>query len=156
MDSNILLEKSKFNTAVKLELLSQMLNNLNDSLQFVDIQNEQVQAKYVEKLKNYYRFRAFTKMPNFSEHEIYQLINIWSSVDLYAVDAFFNNIVETVYLNSNTRLLYIQNDLVFEFKPKQMFSLVERIEEFYRSEKDEESLKKVQSFKSVLKTLYKL
>lgn len=156
MDSNILLEKSKFNTAVKLELLSQMLNNLNDSLQFVDIQNDQVQAKYVEKLKNYYRFRAFTKMPSFSEHEIYQLINIWSSVDPYAIDAFFNNIVETVYLNSNTRLLYIQNDLVFEFKPKQMFSLVERIEEFYRSEKDEESLKKVQSFKSVLKTLYKL
>ncbi|SCU83051.1 LANO_0B08196g1_1 [Lachancea nothofagi CBS 11611] len=146
---------SNVKQAVSREISEQMLNNLNDSLQFVDIENEQVKKIMLLKVVNYFRFRMFLKLPELMESDVTKLVNIYSKVNPSAIDSLFNNIVETIYLNSKTRALYLQNDMTFRFKPEQLARLVHSIKEFYEFENNQEDADKTKSFITVLKKLYK-
>lgn len=137
--------------AVKSEILEQIMYNLHDATKLVDVSDENVALRFRNKLRNYFRFRAFSKLPQLRLIDLQQLLNIWSKVDLYAVDVLFNNIVETVYLNPNGRVLYLDCDMSFTFKPNEIKELCDDIENIYTSEKDDENLCKVKKFKSLLK-----
>ncbi|SCV01975.1 LAME_0G19768g1_1 [Lachancea meyersii CBS 8951] len=142
--------------AVTLEITEQMLNNLEDSLQFIDLNNDQIKRTAIQKLSNYFRFRAFLKLPEVAEDDIYKVVNIYSKIQPSGIDALFNNIVETIYLNPNTRCLYLLNNMKFNFDPQQLFKLITFFEKFYASELNEEDAEKAKGFGLVLHKLYRL
>ncbi|SCU86140.1 LADA_0D12574g1_1 [Lachancea dasiensis] len=142
--------------AVNIEIADQLLNNLHASLQFVDFAGLQASSSMLQKLTNYFRFKSFLKLPEMNEEDVHKLLDIYEKVKPSAIDTLFNNVVETIYLNSNTRVIYLQNDLKFSFQPKQLLRLIESIGKFYHHEINEESAAKAQKFEATLKKLYKL
>lgn len=148
------MQNMKLNKAVNLEIAEQMLNNLCDALQFVDLKNEHAQKVFFNKLKNYLRFRVFLKLPELNNHEFNQILELYCLLSPPSVDRLFNNIVETIYLNSGARQLYLQNDLIFKFTPEQISNIVDRIGCFYHSEKNEENEQKAEDLKKLLNQVY--
>lgn len=141
--------------AVKREILSQMLNNLHDASALVDTSREEVQDVFVKKLQNYFRFRAFMKLPQLSKDDVSQLLTIWSRTEPYCIDTFFNNMVETICLNPNGRCLYLECDMTFHFEPQDILEINEKLKKFYQSENDEENVAKVEKFTLLTKELLK-
>ncbi|QLQ81779.1 hypothetical protein HG537_0G00320 [Torulaspora globosa] len=140
--------------AIKNEILEQMLNNLHDALSLVDISKTEVIKTFYKKLRNYFRFRAFLKMPHLARNDIDKLLKIWAKTDAYYIDTFFNNMVETIYLNPGGRCLYLESDMTFHFKPDDIFELNNQLEEFYSTENDEENVLKVRKFRNLAEKLY--
>lgn len=141
-------------SVVKKEILEQMLNNLHDASSLVDVADAEVMKTFHRKLQNYFRFRAFLKMPHLTLGDINQLLTIWAKTDPYYVDTFFNNMVETIYLNPNGRCLYLDCDMTFHFGPRDILELNKQIEEFYLTEKDQENVHKVRKFNEIVVGLY--
>lgn len=139
---------------VKKEILGQMLNNLHDAASLLDTSSEEMKRTFAKKLQNYFRFRAFLKMPQLSKGDVIQLLEMWTETDPFFVDAFFNNMVETIYLNPNGRCLYLECDMTFHFEPQNIIELSDKIGDFYSVENDSENAEKVQKFKVLLKELY--
>ncbi|SCU90986.1 LAFA_0F01222g1_1 [Lachancea sp. 'fantastica'] len=154
-DQNSTLETTT-KQAVNLEISEQMLNNLHDSMQFIDFEKDSNRSIAVQKLTNYYRFRTFLKLPDVSEADLFKLLRFYSEAHRSSIDALFNNIVETIYLNPNTRCLYLPNNMKFHFKPEQLSRLVRGIENFYIDESNVEDAEKAKGFQSVLRKLYSL
>ncbi|QLG72231.1 hypothetical protein HG535_0C05850 [Zygotorulaspora mrakii] len=148
--SDTFLIESDITFAVKSEILEQMLNNLYDATELVDVNSEEVSDKFNSKIQNYFRFRAFLKLPQLQLGDLKQLLGIWAKVNPFAIDTLFNNMVETIYLNPNGRLLYLEHDLSVSFKPHDIHELCADIENFYKMEEDAENTSKVQKFKSLL------
>lgn len=98
----------------------------------------------------------FLKLPNLEERTVLRIMQIYAKVQPQAIDALFNNIVETIYLNPSTRLLYLRNDMVFNFKPQQLASVVREIEDIYISNNELEDAEKAKTFNGVLEKLYSL
>lgn len=140
--------------AVKNEILEQMLNNLHDATMLVDVSNAEVSRIFGKKLQNYFRFKAFLKLPQLTRNDINQLLEIWAKTDAYYIDTFFNNMVETIYLNPGGRCLYLDCDMTFHYQPHDILELNNQLEEFYMTEKDEENVDKVRKFKSLVGELY--
>ncbi|CEP60018.1 ribonuclease P LALA0_S01e01134g [Lachancea lanzarotensis] len=140
--------------AVNLEISEQMLNNLHDSIQFINLEEDCYRKIAMQKLTNFFRFRTFLKLPEISEDDISKLIRFYSRVHRPSIDALFNNIVETIYLNPNTRCLYLANDMKFHFKPEQLSRLIKDIETFYIKESNQEDAERTHSFQAVLRKLY--
>lgn len=149
-----LIHSSAMNEAMHIEIVEQMLNNLHDSLAFLNLEDESVKNVLTQKVTNYFRFRMFLKLPVLSLDEVNQMLNIYTKVKESAIDTMFNNVVETIYLNPNTRILYLHNGMSFNFKPKELVKVVNKIEDFYSSEGDQENVEKTRKFVSVLKQLY--
>ncbi|CUS23818.1 LAQU0S12e00716g1_1 [Lachancea quebecensis] len=147
---------TSINQATSCEIVQQMLNNLSDAIQFVDLENENVRKIFQRKINNYFRFRMFLKLPNLDEGTVLRMIDIYARVQPQAIDTLFNNIVETIYLNPNTRLIYLRNDMVFNFKPQQLASVIRKIEELYVSNNEIEDADKARNFSGVLEKLYSL
>lgn len=137
--------------AVKAEILEQMLNNLHDATSLIDGLTNEIKSKFASKLQNYFRFRAFLKLPQLALQDMKMLLHIWERVYPSAIDALFNNMVESIYLNPNGRALYLDCDMTFNFKPEELLEVSNDIEEFYRLEKDDEDADKVKRFKLLLK-----
>lgn len=138
-------------SAVKAELLEQMLNNIHDAVELVDLTNEKIPDEFLLKLQNFFRFKVFLKQPLVTLRDIKKLLHIWKHANPYAADALFNNMVESVYLNPSAQSLYLENDLMFQYTPESLLELTNELENFYLDEKDSESVDKVRRFKLVLK-----
>ncbi|KAM3163108.1 RNase P subunit [Lachancea thermotolerans] len=156
MHDSAFLHGVNMNQAMSCEIVQQMLNNLGDAVQFVDLENENVRRNFQRKINNYFRFRMFLKLPNLEERTVLRIMQIYAKVQPQAIDALFNNIVETIYLNPSTRLLYLRNDMVFNFKPQQLASVVREIEDIYISNNELEDAEKAKTFNGVLEKLYSL
>lgn len=140
---------------VKKEILQQMLNNIHDASALVDTSREEVKRAFAKKLQNYFRFRAFMKMPQLTKDDVSQLLTIWSRTDPYYVDTFFNNMVESTCLNPNGRCLYLECDMTFQFQPQDILDLNDTLKKFYQSENDEENVNKVEKFTNLTRELLK-
>lgn len=138
-------------SAVKAELLEQMLNNIQDAISIVDVNNEDIKDEFLLKLQNLFRFKAFLKQPFVTLGDMKKLLFIWKNVNPYAIDALFNNMVESVYLNPSAQSIYLENDLMFHYSPESLLELTNELERFYTSEEDLETVDKVRRFKSIMK-----
>ncbi|GAV56088.1 hypothetical protein ZYGR_0AZ02600 [Zygosaccharomyces rouxii] len=138
-------------SAVKAELLEQMLNNIQDAIHIVDMTSEDIKDEFLLKLQNFFRFKVFLKQPFVTLGDMKKLLFIWQSVNPYAIDALFNNMVESVYLNPSAQSLYLENDLMFHYNSESLLELINELENFYAKEEDSETVDKVRRFKLVMK-----
>ncbi|CDH16912.1 related to Ribonuclease P protein component,mitochondrial [Zygosaccharomyces bailii ISA1307] len=136
--------------AVKVEILEQMLNNLQDATALVSVTDAEVREEYTMKLRNFFRFKVFLKQPFVTLLDMKKLLHVWKAVDPYAIDALFNNLVESIYLNPSAQALYLENDLMFHYTSDSLGELLNEIESFYESEENVEDVEKVRKLKSVI------
>ncbi|GAV46444.1 hypothetical protein ZYGR_0A00350 [Zygosaccharomyces rouxii] len=137
-------------SAVKAELLEQMLNNIQDAINFVDVENEDIRDEFLLKLQNFFRFKVFLKQPFVTLNDMKKLLDIWQNVNPYAIDTLFNNMVESIYLNPSAQSLYLENDLMFHYNSDSLLELTNEIENFYANKEDSEAVDKIRRFKSVM------
>ncbi|AMD21498.1 HER220Cp [Eremothecium sinecaudum] len=138
------------NQAVKLEILEQMLNSLNDAINFLDVNSEAIQDSFVIKLNNLMKFRHYLGLNNLSQKELTQLINIWRNAVPIGIDNLFNNIVETSYLKPDANVLHVTDKLTISFTKERIRALIGEIKNFYEEEGNNENLDKVKIFEGTL------
>lgn len=149
--STTLIAGENMKSAVKVELLEQMLNNIHDAVVFFDMNDENIRGEFVLKLQNLFRFKVFLKQPFVTLNDMKKLLHIWKNINPYAIDALFNNMVESIYLNPSAQSLYLENDLMFHYTSESLLELTNEVENFYINDEDPETVEKVRKFKSVMR-----
>ena len=138
---------------VKKEILTQMLNNLYDSVRLLSSSmetDESMKQILREKVKNYCRFKAYLKSPELDIDELKTLISVESFLNPFTPSILFNNLVETAYLNEHAPSLVLQNGLIYSFQKNSLIKVLDYLEERFASNGDDSSIEKVKEFKSVL------
>ena len=138
---------------VKKEILSQMLNNLYDSIGLFSStigNDESVKEKLREKLKNYCRFKAYLKSPELDIDELKTLISVESFLNPFTPATLFNNLVETLYLNENASSLVLQNGLIFSLQQKGLNKILSYLEKTFINNENHASIEKIREFRSLL------
>lgn len=143
-------ESQRLDGCVKLELCQQILNNFEDSLQFIDLKNKDINKVFNEKMKNYLRFRSYLKINTLSETEMTQLIKIWYASSPAKVDSLFNNIVETLCLNNDATTININDLISFDAQKSSILKYVNLIKQFYLSDSLADEATKAKKFADVL------
>lgn len=149
------LQSSEINLpSVKNELLSQMFNNLDDAVSFFGNIDGSIQEVFRTKLQSLLRFKAYLKLPILSNRQIHQLVSIWSAIDPFAIDALFNNIVESFYLDDKVRILYLNEGITYPFNMNELNSIIDQIAFSFADRNDQENVQKARTFKIFLETNY--
>ncbi|KAL3232557.1 Ribonuclease P protein component, mitochondrial [Nakaseomyces bracarensis] len=139
---------------VKTELLAQMLNNLEDALAFFDPIDNQIKEVFAYKVQNLMRFKIFLKSPSLTKTEMIQLIHIWNVVQPQSINALFNNIVESFYLDDKIRILYLQEGITFPFNIGEINVIINEIANCAASRMDQQGLQKANDFKNFMESNY--
>ncbi|KOG97264.1 ribonuclease P [Saccharomyces eubayanus] len=138
---------------VKKEILTQMLNNLYDSVRLLSSSietDESMKQTLREKVQNYCRFKAYLKSPELDIDELKTLISVESFLNPFTPSILFNNLVETAYLNEHAPSLVLQNGLIYSFQKDSLIKVLDYLEEQFASNGDNSSIEKVREFKFVL------
>lgn len=143
---------TKLNHGVKLEIAQQILNNIEDSMQFFDLNDSSVLAKYSSILENYMRFRGYLKNIVFSEKEMHQLLNVWQRINPVLVDNLFNNVVESVCLNNAVKIINFNDHGSIAVNKPILMSLLDAISNIYKTEGLAEHQSKVKSFQKIVES----
>ncbi|KAH3903660.1 ribonuclease P SCDLUD_001308 [Saccharomycodes ludwigii] len=138
--------------ALKKEILDQMLNNFESSLQFD--QSSKALKNISDRLKNYFRFKRFLGSFEMSFTELSKILHIWSLVSPKNIPYLFNNVVESIYINSLSTELYIMSDFVFRFKPAQLSKLLSQIRDYFIKSDASGNITKIDQFMKVVSKLY--
>lgn len=132
-------------------LANQMLNNLLDATELLDFNSNGIEQSVMkQKLKTYFRFRTFLKLPVFDTTDIQKLIKIWSFTKPFAIDSLYNNIVESLYLNPNSIVsnLNINSDISWNFDKDSLVTIINDIQEIYSRFNQTDKIKRLSEFKS--------
>lgn len=132
-------------------ILDQMLNNLHDALQFIDCHDTIAREMLSNKMKIFFRFKALLKLPQFKMQDMEMLIHIWSVTKPHEIVCLFNNIFETIRLNPALRRINLSNDLMFDYTPTGLETVLNHIETSFEDTKDEEGLRKMEKLKVFIK-----
>lgn len=146
---------------INKNVLDQMLNNLVDASKlFFENQNitvgllnkTEIVRQFQLKLKTFYRFKAFLKIQNYKVSELQRLLDIWSKVEPFSIDSFFNNIIETIYLKPDTtsNTLSLKHNLLWNFDKSSLKIIAEDIIHAYQAVGDQPKIVKVEQFKTFL------
>lgn len=142
-------------------IIEQMLNNLADASHLIlnnhnteglEFDQMEVVNKFQMKLKTFFRFKAFLKSQSFSLSGIQKLIDVWQNVEPFSIDAFFNNLIETIYLkpDSLSNTLSLTDDLTWRFNPGALRQVLTDITKVYETEGDLSKIDKVQQFNTFI------
>ncbi|KAG0671148.1 RNase P subunit [Maudiozyma exigua] len=142
-------------------VLDQMLNNLVDASNiFFENHNvpestlgkTEIVKQFQLKLKTFYRFKSYLKLQNYKVSELQRLINVWSKVEPFSIDSFFNNVVETIYLNPDSKknTVALKHDLLWNFNKSSLKLIASDIISAYQLVGDQRKLDKAEQFKSFL------
>lgn len=140
----------KLNFGIKMEITQQILNNIEDSMQFLDLNDTSIIENYYSKLENYMRFRGYLKTITFTEDQMLQLLNIWQKINPILVDNLFNNIVESVCLNNAVKVINFNDNGSFNVSKTSLMVLLDSISAIYKSEGLSDHHSKVESFKDII------
>ncbi|CCK72100.1 ribonuclease P KNAG_0J00170 [Huiozyma naganishii CBS 8797] len=133
----------------KEEVASQILNNLLDSVSLLP-KGQHTGEVYRGKLKAFYRFKTFLKLTDFKTDDVMKLIKIWTAVAPETTEAFFNNIVESLYLSPHTNVISLTYDLRWIFTSHELGKVLEEISHYFTLNKDTTKLKQMQELKEAL------
>ncbi|BAP73181.1 ribonuclease P protein component [Kluyveromyces marxianus] len=141
---------SQNNHSVRKEILQQMLNNIEDSMSFVDLEDASILRIYETKLQNYVRFRVSLRMNLFNSDEMLQMINIWKKINPVLIDDLFNDIVSSFYLNHEIKTITFMKSGVLELNKETLLQLLDSISNVYQQENLVEHQTKVQQFRDIV------
>ena len=141
---------SQNNHSVRKEILQQMLNNIEDSMSFVDLEDASILRIYETKLQNYVRFRVSLRMNLFNSDEMLQMINIWKKINPVLIDDLFNDIVSSFYLNHEIKTITFMKSVVLELNKETLLQLLDSISNVYQQENLVEHQTKVQQFRDIV------
>lgn len=71
-----------------------------------------------------------------------------------SIDALFNNIVESFYINDGIRVLYLQDGITFPFNVAEMSDIVSEIGQCSANRMDKQGLHKANVFQNFLESNY--
>lgn len=142
-------------------IIEQMINNLVDASHLIlnnhnteGLTFDQVDVvnKFQQKLKTFFHFKAFLKSQSFSLSGIQKLIDVWQNVEPYSIDAFFNNLIETIYLKPDTlsNTLMLTNDLTWNFNRGTLRQVLASITKVYETQGDLTKIDKAQQFNTFI------
>ncbi|EDO17780.1 hypothetical protein Kpol_541p23 [Vanderwaltozyma polyspora DSM 70294] len=82
-------------------------------------------------MKNFLRFKCYLKKPLIYQSDLEKIIQIWTKVNTAMVDALLNNMIESLYLNPETDILYLNNSLSYKFNKSSLKDLVQSLKLHY-------------------------